>query len=110
MITRTIRADEVNRYLGRRNTAKAWVIENEGRIMAIFGVSIGERVTVFSDIIDNDMYKYPVTIARAGKKLIKEAKTLNAPVFAASNNIDFMEWLGGELVGESGGKKVFVWT
>ena len=77
-------------------TVKAWLAEKDGRIIALFGLSLQRgRWVVFCDLLE-EARNYKMTIMRCGKRLMSEARAMNLRYVYAeadANEPGAVKWL-----------------
>lgn len=99
---------DIESFFGRKpdRTVKALVVEKDGELACIAGVTFGQGyVEAFSDMRVKDVPKK--TIWRYAKMLKAMIAELNLPCIAITSNPKFLEQLGFEPLGEFSGKQAY---
>jgi hypothetical protein len=99
---------DIEAFFGRKpdRTVKAMVVEKDGELACIAGVTIGKNyIEAFSDMKPLDVPKR--TIWRYAKQLKAMLDEYKLPCIATTNNPKFLLKLGFRHVGEYYGKQTF---
>jgi len=99
---------DIENYYGRKpdRTVRAMVIEKDGELACIAGMTIGrDYIEAFSDVRPVDAPKK--TVWRYAKQLKAILDGYGLPCIATTNNPRFLEKLGFRYVGEYYGKQTF---
>lgn len=83
---------------GLTETARGWVVEKDGKTLAVCGVIHRLPPEAFSDI-EPEMVKYPKVILKLGKKLAEVCRNMGCPIYASPDksyprSVQFLEHLG----------------
>lgn len=74
----------IRQQYGDRPTPRmqAWVVKDEDKVLAVAGLAFrGHALELFSDIRP-EMKRYPVTLVRVARAIMRRAQELNRPTFA----------------------------
>lgn len=92
---------------------KGLAVECDGETLGIAGVLHSQPPAVFSTMTD-EMRKYPVTIMKTAKRLLKIMKTYSQPLYAVADDDEkdadsFLQHLGFVFVHENDDGRFYVW-